>query len=99
LEGQPVIDLKIANLCAHDPLEWSVFPERPVEHDVDFKWLYRLLQYNDGTPYCVRVRGADLPHPHRKHTTAGVRGGGGCTTSRIAHNFVLPHETQEASRA
>lgn len=43
--GQLKIQLKIANLCATNPLEWDELPENTVlRDDVDFKWLYTLLE-------------------------------------------------------
>lgn len=41
-----VIELKIANLCSDNPLEWEEFglPENTSRTDEDFKWLYRLFQ-------------------------------------------------------
>jgi hypothetical protein len=49
LPGGPAVDLKIANLCADNPLEWPELAVRRVAvEDRDFKWLYRLLQRRDG---------------------------------------------------
>lgn len=43
-DGERVIRLKIANLCAENPLEWNEFPLRSVIlEDSDFKWFYTLL--------------------------------------------------------
>jgi hypothetical protein len=41
-----VLRLKLANLCAENPLEWRELKLRTVsrDEDVDFKWLYRLMQ-------------------------------------------------------
>jgi hypothetical protein len=40
-----VLKLKVANLCAENPLEWEELKIRIItgEKDKDFKWLYRLL--------------------------------------------------------
>ena len=41
----PAIAVKIANLCAKNPLEWEELPERLVTNeDADFRWLYKLLR-------------------------------------------------------
>jgi hypothetical protein len=47
-----VIPLKIANLCAKNPLEWEELPQRLVAgNDVDFKWLFRLLRPTNKRTY------------------------------------------------
>jgi hypothetical protein len=57
------ITIKIANLCAHNALEWREYRRRTVvDKDVDFKWLYRLLEPTDGN-YQTRLAGAELPVP------------------------------------
>jgi hypothetical protein len=61
--GKQVIPIKVANLCAHNPLEWREFPIRTVvDHDLDFKWLYRLLEPKKGD-YETALAGAELPFP------------------------------------
>jgi hypothetical protein len=44
-----IVQLKIANLCAENPLEWPELKLRIIqgEDDHDFKWLYRLFDTND----------------------------------------------------
>jgi hypothetical protein len=40
-----LIDLKLANLCAENPLEWNELEiRRVILEDADFKWMYRLLE-------------------------------------------------------
>jgi hypothetical protein len=41
-----LLQLKIANLCAENPLEWRELKLRTVssDEDLDFKWLYRLMK-------------------------------------------------------
>jgi len=41
-----VLQLKIANLCSENPLEWRELKLRTVggDEDLDFKWLYRLMK-------------------------------------------------------
>jgi len=47
--GQLRIKLKIANLCALNPLEWDELPENTVlRDDNDFKWVYQFLQLKPG---------------------------------------------------
>ncbi|HEY9226784.1 MAG TPA: hypothetical protein VIP11_09070 [Gemmatimonadaceae bacterium] len=42
----PRIRIKIANLCANNPLEWDELPPRLVaQDDLDFKWLYQMLEH------------------------------------------------------
>ena len=42
--GKQVIELKIADLCETNPLEWKEFEPRFDKDDVDFKWLFRLFE-------------------------------------------------------
>lgn len=64
------ITIKIANLCAFNPLEWREYRRRTVvNQDVDFKWLYRLLKPTVGT-YETRLGDAKLPHPIEVHVQA-----------------------------
>jgi len=44
VKGEQIIRLKIANLCADNPLEWSELRLRGADiEDSDFKWFYQLL--------------------------------------------------------
>ena len=48
------VAIKIANLCAHNPLEWSELEARMVEggkSDEDFRWLYHLVEPAGGVPW------------------------------------------------
>jgi hypothetical protein len=65
IDGKNIIAIKVANLCAHNPLEWREFPLRTVvKHDLDFKWLYRLLTPKTGMGNYKKVlAGAELPFP------------------------------------
>jgi hypothetical protein len=70
------IHLKIANLCATDPLEWGEFdPTEPISEDRDFKWLYRLLEPKSGTWADLQIPPRELPFPSRR---GGVFGSEGC---------------------
>lgn len=63
VDGKPVIALKVANLCAHNPLEWDEFSLRTVvSHDLDFKWLYRMLKPATGN-FASALAGAEFPFP------------------------------------
>lgn len=66
VEGESELHLKVANLCAHNPLEWDEMPLREVMgDDVDFKWLYRLYRPRDGKTYKEVLGGQALPIPKR----------------------------------
>lgn len=55
--------VKIANLCANNPIEWSEFRFRRITgRDVDFKWLYRLLEV-PGKTYKEVLLDDELPVP------------------------------------
>lgn len=62
--GRQIIPLKIANLCATNPMEWRELDMRQVRGaDKDFKWFYNLLQLKsqyDPTEYPTSL----VPHPH-----------------------------------
>jgi hypothetical protein len=59
----PFIELKLANLCADNPLEWDEFAGHMIRSaDVDFKWLYRLLELKPAFP-AERYLEHFLPHP------------------------------------
>jgi len=63
IDGKQVIAIKVANLCSNNPMEWGEYPLRTVvTHDLDFKWLYRLLAPVSGT-YEQVLAGAELPFP------------------------------------
>ena len=55
--------LKVANLCADNPLEWEELPDHRVEgEDADFRWTYKLLQLKAGANG-VAYPPATLPAP------------------------------------
>lgn len=66
------IAIKIANLCDKNPLEWDELPQRTVaEDDVDFKWLYKLLQLR------AKKNGSNVPDvlPIPKPVSTRTEGG------------------------
>ena len=68
IKGKDVIAMKVANLCAHNPMEWDEFETRePARHDVDFKWLYRLMQPKSGS-YKDLLLGSEFPYPRATPT-------------------------------
>jgi hypothetical protein len=82
VEGENVVSLKIANLCAINPLEWGELEgteelEEPAPgyRDEDFKWLYRLLQSRTA-PFGTRLGNEDFPVPvhSKREDVAGVQG-------------------------
>jgi hypothetical protein len=49
--GDFVAEVRVANLCAHNPLEWPGYALLAVTpDDMDFKWLHRLYLPRDGAP-------------------------------------------------
>ena len=88
--GKEVIAIKVANLCANNPLEWDEFPLRTVvNHDLDFKWLYRLLtppgDPNPRKAYEVALANAELPFPRAMRDQA--YGDEDCMGGSITGNF------------
>lgn len=87
------VNMEIANLCADDPLEWKSNPRRRLA-DVDFKWMYSLLELPQQQRFTTALMGAELPHP-RKVVQPGSMPGGifaalgseGCSTSALRHAF------------
>jgi hypothetical protein len=67
-----VLQLKIANLCAHNPLEWPELKLRTIagDEDLDFKWLYRLMSNAEVAPSGLND---ELPVPVLDRTS-GVAG-------------------------
>jgi hypothetical protein len=77
-----VIELKVANLCETNPLEWKEFESRFDKDDVDFKWLYRLFGAKDPKHggSVLRAIGRDkLPYPKLTPRGARTTGSTGCT--------------------
>lgn len=75
----PVIDLKIANLCEDNPLEWKEFEPTFERRDVDFKWLFRLFTPNAGGSILAALGRKELPYPLLKPRGARTTGNAGCT--------------------
>jgi hypothetical protein len=65
VDGRPTITLKLANLCAENPLEWEELRIRGVLlEDSDFKWMYRLLEPPNGfDKWGDFLQGQVLPAP------------------------------------
>lgn len=63
-DGTLAVLVKVANLCAINPMEWQELEIREVRvPDVDFKWLYQLLVLReDKDP--IEFPSSLLPHPH-----------------------------------
>ena len=81
--GGPVIELKIANLCEDNALEWKEFEPKFDKHDVDFKWLYRLFAPNVGGSILAALGKKELPYPLLKPRGARTTGNTGCTGGKI----------------
>ncbi|HKG90861.1 MAG TPA: hypothetical protein VKA84_03145 [Gemmatimonadaceae bacterium] len=85
-ENARVIELKLANLCSDNPLEWAGYDVPPIPtEDSDFKWLYQLLEPKDGT-WSQLLNGLVLPVPRRLSQPddglgSGPRGCFGITTT------------------
>jgi hypothetical protein len=81
--GRPVIELKIANLCEDNALEWKEFEPKFDRRDVDFKWLYRLFAPNAGASILAALGKKELPYPLLKPRGARTTGNTGCTGGKI----------------
>lgn len=83
--GRNVIELKIANLCEDNPLEWREFEERLNKDDVDFKWLYRLFRAESGGNLLdvFGGRGHKFPYPKLAPRRARTTGNTGCTPGQF----------------
>jgi len=79
----PVIELKIANLCEENALEWKEFEPKFERRDVDFKWLYRLFAPNVGSSILAALGKKELPYPLLKPRGARTTGNTGCTGGKI----------------
>ena len=78
-----VIQLKIANLCEDNPLEWKEFEHNIAERDVDFKWLFRLFAPNAGGSILAALGRKELPYPLLKPRGARTTGNTGCTGGKV----------------
>ena len=83
--GRDLIELKIANLCEDNPLEWKEFENRLQKDDVDFKWLYRLFEAKTGGRLLdvFGGRGHKLPYPKLAPRRARTTGNTGCTPGQF----------------
>jgi hypothetical protein len=72
------VHMKVANLCATNPLEWPELdvPKTP-DVDADFKWLYRLF---DNVPEEIPA----LPVPRLVNAAEGETGDNGCMGTRVS---------------
>lgn len=77
-----VLQLKIANLCAENPLEWRELKIRAVggDEDLDFKWLYRLMKNPEMVPPGLN---AELPVPVLDRTSGVASEERDCTGGLI----------------
>jgi hypothetical protein len=77
-----VIQLKIANLCADNPLEWPELKLRTImgDEDVDFKWLYRLMSNMEAAPPGLND---ELPVPVLDRTSGVATADWDCTGGMI----------------
>jgi len=78
-DGRQVIELKVAILCDENPLEWKEFKRRFQKEDVDFKWLFRLFEANDGGSILKAIKREKLPYPRLKPRGPRAAGDPGCT--------------------
>lgn len=63
-EGRSLVMIKLANLCAHNPIEWDELDLRVVQEDKDFKWLFRLLDDTSRIgDWATRLDDRPLPFP------------------------------------
>ena len=80
--GGQVIELKIADLCETNPLEWKEFEPRFEKDDVDFKWLFRLFDAKDPKDRGSLLKAIDrgkFPYPFLRPKGARPTGYPGCT--------------------
>jgi len=77
------VELKVANLCEDNPLEWREFEPRFEKRDVDFKWLFRLFAPNAGGSILAALDRKDLPYPLLKPRGARTTGNTGCTGGKV----------------
>jgi len=87
-DGQAVILLKVANLCAYNPLEWEdMNPQDASGPDKDFRWLYRLVEPREGGELGDVLKGAPLPVPHPAEDEPSPAGREHCIGGRITGAF------------
>jgi hypothetical protein len=78
------VHIKIANLCAENPLEWPELFLRMFNgrSDDDFKWFYQLWNHPDG--FGKALKGAKFPVPELVSSHGGVTD---CTGAQHAADF------------
>ena len=77
------VELKIANLCEDNPLEWREFETRFEKRDIDFKWVFRLFAPKSGGSILAALGKKELPYPLLKPRGARTTGNTGCTGGKI----------------
>lgn len=83
--GGGTVTLKVANLCAHNPLDWRELTSREANGpDLDFKWLYRLFRPREGT-WDELLQGTELPVPVLVKPL--VSGSNDCMPGRASSSF------------
>lgn len=80
------VTVKLANLCALNPLEWDQLETSLTTRDVDFKWLYRLFDDTSRTAsWAKRLAGKEFPYPLQRGTN--TRGDEDCTGIAVVAHF------------
>lgn len=80
--GSTTVHVQIANVCDVNPLEWVEFESRETTFDdVDFKWLYTLVEPATGETWKGLLLDDFLPHPRVPRTL--VEGVEGCVGASI----------------
>jgi hypothetical protein len=77
------VELKIANLCEDNPLEWKEFEATFEKRDMDFKWLFRLFAPKGGGSILTALGKKELPYPLLKPRGARTTGNTGCTGGKV----------------
>lgn len=84
-EGEDTVSVKIANLCAYNPLEWmEMNPRRVAGPDLDFKWFYKLV--TPEVPYAELLQDDKLPVPEPTGNSP-VTGAEDCMPAKISGTF------------
>ena len=78
-DGKEVIQLKIANLCETNPLEWKEFEHKLQKDDVDGKWVFRLFEAVNGVSLLKAIRRDKRPYPKLSPRAPRSTGSAGCT--------------------
>ena len=80
-----IVRLKVANLCAENPLEWPELDLRTLKakRDDDFKWMYRLLKPEVGTYQKHLGKHGKLPVPVLTQQKVPFGGLTDCTGKKI----------------